>query len=120
MKHIIFKNSIFGMNNSQALTKLFEEWAVLYRAQNRSTTSNHTLAKDCKKSRVIRGDIVIDIHWYPIDKETHRDWYDIKISSVNNEAKFIGSTEELNEYKELFLEILVLADITTKSKAVKM
>ena len=73
---------------------------------------HHTIGPDCKKVRIICEHIVIDMYYYPIDEKTNRDWYDVHISSVKEDAHFIGSLNEFGKHIETFKKILSLACIS--------
>jgi len=77
---------------------------------------HHTIGPDCTKVRIICEQIVIDMYYYPIDEHENRDWYDVHISSVKEDAHFIGSLNEFGKHIETFKKILGLANISTSLK----
>jgi hypothetical protein len=82
---------------------------------------HYVLGPDCRKVRCVSSNcIVIDLHWYPLNNQTHRDWYDITISSIKDVAHFTGSLEEFGPVKELLSQILRDANITILSKPIKL
>ncbi len=75
-------------------------------------SETYIIGKDCCKIRLIAKDIVIDIYWYPIDNSSdnnnqYRDWYDVTISSIVHEAKFIGSSGEMGDIFKRIVPFIV-------------
>ena len=75
------------------------------------------LSPQCKNYKLKFECIAIDIFWYPIDDNTHRNWYDVRIITENIAESFIGTLEEFGRDMEIFKNILILADITTNSES---
>ena len=101
---------------SETFCRLLEEW---YQTDNqiiKRTIDGHQY----KKTRVVKGTVVVDIFWYPLTDIMHRDWYDISISSINGDAKFIGSLNEFGNYAQIFGEILWLGGVTSTSAPTKV
>jgi hypothetical protein len=95
--------------------ELIEQFAEKWDASGLAGKDDDVLCTDCNKTRLVAGTIILDIFWYPLSNELHRNWYTVKINSINNSARFIGKTEEFGKSMDIFQNILIIADITTKS-----
>ena len=93
---------------NETFNRLFDELINEFDASNNIGIGHHTLGPDCKKARITSGQIVIDMFYYPINEHENRDWYDITISSVKENAHFIGSLKEFGKHVETFKKILGL------------
>ncbi len=101
---------------SATFKQLLKEWIQSYIDSESFEKACYNLSDNCQKVRVVAKTIIIDIHWYPLDEHTHRNWYDVSINSIKNEAHFVGSSNELGDD---FRTIIGLTDITANSEEIK-